>query len=347
MDPLLPDAAAISRAAELLRSGDLVAFPTETVYGLGAHALDARAVRRVFEAKGRPAFNPLIVHVPEVMAAWTVVSRWPDSAGALAERFWPGPLTLVLPRADRVPDDVTASMPTVGIRIPRHPVALALLREARIPVAAPSANRYTELSPTTAQHVSRALGGRIAMILDGGPTQVGIESTVVDLSGDRPMLLRPGAISAYELAEVVGPLGAPPPPVRADAPRPGPGMVEKHYAPRARLHLFDAGDGEAVRRVVELAHGHAQPAPEDRTTASHVRERVGALLLASPSPAALAQVIQEPRILPRDPAGYARRLYAALHELDDAGCTLVLVERVPGEGAWAGVRDRLERASHA
>ncbi|HVZ78785.1 MAG TPA: L-threonylcarbamoyladenylate synthase [Gemmatimonadaceae bacterium] len=324
VDPEHPEAAAIAEAAAVIRAGGLVAFPTETVYGLGAHALDERAVQRIYEAKGRPSYNPLIVHVADAAQAAELVTSWPPAADALARRFWPGPLTLVLPKRAVVPDAITAGLPAMALRVPAHPVALALLREAACPIAAPSANRFTELSPTTAQHVAKSLGDRVDVILDGGATSVGIESTVVDLGGPRPRVLRPGVISRAELEAVIGPLADDAQPTEGDAPRPAPGMVDRHYAPRARVLLFDAGSrDEALREATRVISG-GQP--------------VGALAFGS-------LPLEHVRIMPRDPRGYARRLYAELHALDDAGCALVLVERAPESAEWAGVRDRLERAS--
>jgi len=230
-----PNSAEIARAAALLRAGELVAFPTETVYGLGANALDEGAVRRIYEVKGRPPSSPLIVHVDSVAMARTLVSAWPPAADLLAARWWPGPLTLVVPKTPAVPDCVTAGLPTVGLRVPAHPVALALIKAAGIPLAAPSANRFTQLSPTTAEHVRRALGNRVSMILDGGPCDVGIESTVVSLAGPRPVLLRAGILSREELESVAGPFGEPDP---AGAAHPAPGMHERHYRPRTPLFLL-------------------------------------------------------------------------------------------------------------
>ncbi|MBU6365517.1 MAG: threonylcarbamoyl-AMP synthase, partial [Gemmatimonadetes bacterium] len=195
---------AIRDAAAALRRGELVAFPTETVYGLGANALDPEAVARVYAAKGRPAWNPLIAHVADVAAARALARHWPPAAERLAAACWPGPLTLVLPKAAHVPDAVTAGRDAVGIRVPDHPVALALLHEAGVPVVAPSANRFTQVSPTTAGHVQEALGDRVAHILDGGPCQVGIESTVLDLTQDPPAILRPGMLDARQLAALLG-----------------------------------------------------------------------------------------------------------------------------------------------
>lgn len=333
VDPLAPAPEAIEHAASLLRAGELVAFPTETVYGLGAHALDERAVRKIFEAKGRPSYNPLIVHVGGVDDARRVAAAWPAAAQRLAEHFWPGPLTLVLPKRPHVPDAVTAGLPSVALRVPAHPVALALLRAAGVPVAAPSANRSTELSPTTAQHVAKSLGERVSLILDAGPTTMGIESTVLDLSGEEPVLLRPGLISADEIGRLAG--GAPraAADLRGDQPRPSPGMLDRHYAPRATLLLYDAADAGDRAAATRRAR--------DESGRGGI---VGAMI--SEDTGAVDGV--DPRLvvtMPRTPDGYARRLYAALHELDDAGCTLVLVARVPAGGLWAGVADRLARAS--
>lgn len=326
VDPRAPSPEQLQDAVRILRRGGLVAFPTETVYGLGAHALDEEAVRGIFAAKGRPAFNPLIVHVTDADAARALSSRWPATAERLAGSFWPGPLTLVLPKRSDVPDVVTAGLPSVALRVPAHPVAAALLAAAAIPLAAPSANRYTELSPTRAEHVARGLGGRVDLILDGGPTEVGIESTVVDLTGDAPLLLRPGSVTREELEEVVGPVAVAAD-VQGTAPRPGPGMVERHYSPRARLLLFDA---------------HALPRARERVERELAAGRtVGAIVW---SPVALEGV--EADRLPASPGEYARRLYATLHDLDERGCDLVLVERVPLDPGWDGVRDRLRRAAH-
>ncbi|HEX6069817.1 MAG TPA: L-threonylcarbamoyladenylate synthase [Longimicrobiaceae bacterium] len=321
-----PDPAVIQRAAAILRAGGLVAFPTETVYGLGANALDDAAVRRVFETKGRPAHNPLIVHVPSAADARALAAHWPAAAERLAERFWPGPLTLVVPKRDLVPDQVTATLPTVALRVPNHPVALALLRAAGVPVAAPSANPYTRVSPTTAQHVTQGLESGVDLVLDAGPTEVGIESTVVDVSGERPVLLRPGSISRAELEAVVGPLGTAAPAATEDAPRPSPGMVRQHYSPRAELRLFQAHQRGQMERVAR--------------TAALSGVRVGGLLLQP-----LAIGVAEPVMMPGDPAGYAARLYSALHDLDAAGCALILADAVPEGPEWAGVRDRLARAA--
>ena len=325
IDPHSPDLEAIAEAAERLRRGELVAFPTETVYGLGANALDAGAVARIFAAKGRPARNPLIVHASEVSAVQEIVAAWPDAAIRLAERFWPGPLTLVLPRRESIPDIVTGGGPTVGVRIPAHPVALALLRAAGVPVAAPSANRSLQISPTCAEHVARSLGGRIPLILDGGATSGGLESTVVNLSGDVPQLLRPGLLSPAEIEAVIGPIRrtANLAPAEDNAPLPAPGMLSRHYAPCAPLELY----ADSTARVHQLlAQGR----------------RVGWLTF-DPAPPLLPGLVA--LSLSRNPALYAVRLYAALHELDAADVHVILVDTPPAQEAWLAVRDRLERAA--
>jgi L-threonylcarbamoyladenylate synthase len=315
LDPRRPERAVILEAAELLKRGRLVAFPTETVYGLGANALDAEAVGRIYAAKGRPDYNPLIVHVADAEGARAVASAWPDRAQALADRFWPGPLTIVLPKRPNVPDGVTAGLPSVAVRVPSHPIARALIEAAGIPVAAPSANRSMALSPTTAQHVANSLGDRVDLILDGGPTTVGIESTVVDLTGETPRILRPGMISAPEIERVIGALGVARASSGAEA-RPSPGMLDRHYSPRARLILTDAADVER-------------------------------LMLGFENSEALAISSSAGFRMPADPAAYAARLYDQLHALDARGVEVIVVERVPDGAAWDGIRDRLERAARA
>jgi L-threonylcarbamoyladenylate synthase len=325
--PVHPDPGILARAAETLRAGGLVAFPTETVYGLGAHALDPAAVQRIYAAKGRPGYNPLIVHVADADAARALTAAWPDEAERLARAFWPGPLTLVLPRDASIPSEVTAGLPSVALRVPAHPVAHALLREAGIPVAAPSANRSTGVSPTTARHVVQSLGERVDVIVDGGPCPVGIESTVLSLAGPRPTLLRPGSISVDDLRPVIGEVALPSSTPDATAARPSPGMLDRHYAPRAVVRILPR-EGRA-RALAEAAEA------VDRGT------RTGGVLLEDAGDARIAPVVR----MPADPAGYASLLYAALHELDDAGCDVILIDPVPDVPAWAGVRDRLRRAA--
>lgn len=237
-------------AAALIRAGELVAFPTETVYGLGANALDAAAIEKIYAAKGRPATSPLIVHVSSVEMARSLVREWPDRAEKLAQKYWPGPLTLVLPKQPHVPDQLTAGLDTVGIRMPAHPTALELIQEAGVPIAAPSANPFTELSPTTAQHVRDALGNRVAMVLDGGPSKVGIESTVLSLAGPNPVLLRPGMISKSEIEAVIGPIELLQ--TASDGPHSSPGLHRKHYSPKTPLILLEPGAAPLAGRGIVL-----------------------------------------------------------------------------------------------
>jgi L-threonylcarbamoyladenylate synthase len=316
-------APALARAAEVLRAGGLVAFPTETVYGLGANALDADAVARIFAAKGRPANNPLIVHVAEVSDVLWVASDWPDEAARLAERFWPGPLTLVLPRRPKVPDVVTAGGPTVAVRLPAHPVARELIRLAGVPIAAPSANRSNRLSPTLAQHVLRDLDGQIDLLLDGGPTPGGIESTVLDLSRRPPRLLRPGLIDPSALETIIGPID------RATLSAglevlPSPGMLARHYAPRTPMELAEGGED----RVRQLSRG---------------RLRVGWLVWFSVDEESVPEGVTVVR-LPSHAAGYAAEMYQALHGLDEIGLDRIVAALPPEGEEWLGVRDRLQRA---
>ena len=308
----------LDEAAEILRRGGLVAFPTETVYGLGALALEPLAVRAIYAAKGRPATNPVIVHVLSEDEARPLVARWPIEAQKLALRYWPGPLTLVLPRTDRVPDEVTAGGQTVAVRSPAHPAARALLGRVRAPLAAPSANRAEHVSPTSAAHVLRDLNGRIDAVVDGGRCPVGIESTVLALDAVQPRLLRAGAIPRAELEELVGPIAVGP---AAGGSAQSPGMQPRHYAPAA---------------IVRVA-----PALAIAAVALALPGKVGAILRTAAAPPNAAKVV----LLPDEPAGFARELYAALRDLEDAGCAAIVVEEVPADPAWDAVRDRIARAA--
>jgi L-threonylcarbamoyladenylate synthase len=325
VDAAHPDPATMAEAADVLRRGGLVAFPTETVYGLGANALDAEACARIFTAKGRPPNNPIIVHAANVETARHVVASWPESASQLASRFWPGPLTLVLPKNAAVPDVVTAGGPTVAVRVPAHVVAMALLRAAGVPVAAPSANLSGQLSPTQAEHVLRSLNGRVDVILDGGPAPGGLESTVLDLSRSPPRLLRPGLVTPSAIEAIIGPVERLAIAGQPDAVLRSPGLLPRHYAPRAPLEC--AADN-AGGRVTELASQG---------------QRVGWLTFGEPSRCPLPTVTTI--ALPAQPAEYAARLYAVLHELDDAGVERIVVELPPDREEWLTVRDRLRRAS--
>jgi L-threonylcarbamoyladenylate synthase len=317
-----PEPARIEEAVHRLNAGELVAFPTETVYGLGADAANPAAVARIFAAKGRPASHPLIVHVSGLAAAREWTASMPEAAVRLAEAFWPGPLTLVLPRASHVLSAVTGGEQSVALRAPAHPVARALLAAFGRGIAAPSANRYGRISPTRAADVWEELGDRVALVLDGGQCEVGLESTIVACLGGRVTLLRPGAISRSQIADVVGPVAD----ADTRAPR-APGRQRSHYAPRTPLVIADGAD---LRRMVAdaLAAG----------------ERTAVLALGS-EPFASEHLVW--RQLPAQPAGYARSLYATLRQLDRAGAARILVEAVPATEAWAAVADRLGRAAGA
>lgn len=324
VDAAAPDPALIAEAAHVLRSGGLVAFPTETVYGLGADALDEVAVGGVFEAKGRPAGNPLIVHVDTVGQARTV-ARWSPDASRLAEAFWPGPLTLVLPRLPVVPDAVTAGGPTVAVRLPAHPVALALVRASGRPIAAPSANRSTRVSATTAAHVLDELDGRIDMVLDAGPTPGGLESTVIDLSTADLRVLRPGPVTPTDLSAALGAA------VRAGeqvggGPQRSPGSGRRHYAPQVPVVLA-AGDAGS-RAAQEAAGGRS----------------VGLLAIDALTPQPLPARVRIIR-LAAEPAGYARGLYAAIRALERSGVEVLVIELPPAGEPWEAVHDRLARAA--
>jgi L-threonylcarbamoyladenylate synthase len=241
----------LTKAAELIRAGELVAFPTETVYGLGANALNPAAIAKIYAAKGRPPTSPLIVHVSSIEMARSLVCQWPERAEQLARKFWPGPLTLVLPKQPHVPDRLTAGLATVGIRMPAHPIALDLIREAGVPIAAPSANPFTQLSPTTAQHVRDALADRVAMVLDGGPSEVGIESTVLSLAGPDAILLRPGMVSKADIEAVIGPVKT----LASDSEgaHASPGLHARHYSPKTPLILIDRDQPLPAGRGIHLA----------------------------------------------------------------------------------------------
>jgi L-threonylcarbamoyladenylate synthase len=329
----------IARAAALLRAGRLVAFPTETVYGLGADATNARAVAGIFAAKGRPSWDPLIVHVAEAAAISRVTAEVPPLAWRLAERFWPGPLTLILPRGEAIPPIVAAGGPSVGVRVPSAPVARALLREAGVPVAAPSANRFTHTSPTSASHVLADLDGRIECLVDGGPCAVGVESTVLDLTSSPPRVLRPGGVTLEALRELVPEVQGPPelvaeaPPATAAVAAPG--QMARHYAPRTRLIVF-AAEGEpaleAIRDEAEAALGRGL--------------RVGALLADEEADRLADLGMQIERLGPEgDLAEISRRLYAALRALDAAGLDLILAHTFGTDGLGLALHDRLRRAA--
>ena len=314
-------------AVELLRAGELVAFPTETVYGLGADASNPAAVAKIFAAKGRPADHPLIVH----LAGHDAVDHWADQVPAVAwelmETFWPGPLTLILKKQAWVPDAVTGGQDTVGLRVPGHPVALELLRRfaavagEHAGIAAPSANRFGRISPTTAAHVQEELGDRVSLILDGGPCTVGIESTIVDCSGDEPVVLRPGHISPAHLEAVFG--RRLPIQTAAGAPRVS-GSLAAHYAPQTPMRLV------ASARLLDFLNAQR-----------HKGDRCGVIAHSQPPQASMPHL---GKLLAADPVGYAHGLYAALREMDHAGVALIVVEALPETPKWVAVADRLRRA---
>jgi L-threonylcarbamoyladenylate synthase len=324
IDPIAPDPGSVARAVEVLRRGGLIAFPTETVYGLGANALDKRAVAGIFAAKGRPPNNPLIVHIACVADARLLVREWPDSARQLAERFWPGPLTLVLPSAGVVAEAVTAGGPTVALRVPAHPVALAMLREVGMPLAAPSANRSSRVSPTTAEHVLRGFDGRVDLILDAGPTTGGIESTVLDLAHAPTRLLRPGLVPPGRIEAVIGPVDRVSSSPRPDGALASPGLLDRHYAPAAILECVDDPSLPHVNWLLQKGF------------------RVGWLTFWGEELGKEGLIVLR---MPRRSAEYAAQLYAALHQLDALGVTRIVVDWPPDTEEWLAVRDRLRRAA--
>lgn len=306
MSILKPTQEALQTAADIIRKGGVVVMPTETVYGLACNALDAAAVRKVFDIKGRPSDNPLIVHIASFKDLKSVAVDWPPMAEKLAERFWPGPLTMVLRKRDRVPDETTGGLDTVAVRVPAHPVALDLIGKAGCPIAAPSANLFMGLSPTTADSVDPAVQVDVDVILDGGTCEVGLESTVLDLSGETPRILRPGGVARADIQAVLGhPLGLMPP---ADIRR-SPGMYARHYAPKAEVRLVEkAPSGE-----IGLVFG--KPAHD-----MQIR-------------------------MPADPRAYGAMLYSALRRMDQEGAEVVFVELPPASQEWEAILDRLKKAS--
>jgi L-threonylcarbamoyladenylate synthase len=328
MEVLEATQANIRRAGEALAHGALVAIPTETVYGLGANAFDLRAVARVFEAKARPSFDPLIVHIADLAQAEVVAASIPALARALMERLWPGPLTLILPKRAEVPDLVTSGLASVALRFPANAVAQAVIRAAGVPVAAPSANPFGYLSPTTAGHVAAMLGDRVDLILDGGPCRIGVESTVLDMTGERPVVLRPGGMPVETIEEVVGRIEILD---RSEAKPTSPGQLPSHYAPRTRLLLVPAG-----------GLPFAKP-----------RGRAAALVFDEASRATLtgrslhAGHFEATRVLSAqgDLLEAAANLFSILHELDSGGFDEIWAERLPDLGLGRAVNDRLFKAS--
>ncbi len=322
---LSADEAALAHAAQIIRAGGLVAFPTETVYGLGADALNENAVKKVFLAKERPPDDPLIVHIAHPQELIIVAQNIPQLAWDLTKRFWPGPLTLVLPKAERVLKAVTGGLETVAVRMPAHPIARKLIEASRCPIAAPSANRFGRPSPTRAEHVVEDLAGRIDLILDGGPTSIGVESTVLDMTQEPPMVLRPGGVTLEELRDVLGEVRLLDSSQR-EAARRSPGTRYRHYAPRAKLMLVEPEQLEPVVASL-IAQG----------------QKVGVLTVQSSKftvPSSGLVTVG----MPTDLTSYARRLFAALRELDAQGVDVIVVERVAERGLGRAIMDRLRRA---
>lgn len=317
---------AVAGAARLLQAGKLVAIPTETVYGLAANALNPAAVAEIYSVKGRPAHNPIIVHVSSLAMARRCAAEWPERAELLAKHFWPGPLTLVLPRAMELPPIVSAGGSTVGIRFPLHPFIRQVIEQCDFPLAAPSANLANQVSPTTAEHVLEGLGGRIPLVVDAGPTSVGIESTVLDLSTECPAVLRPGMISAKQIAGILGTE------VSRSHQRShelkSPGLLQKHYSPRARL-VLGSWESDAALSALVAASGLA-PSAIHVIAHEHIPR---------------ANPFGRVAIIPHDAEAYGRAIYAELHRSDDLGAALILVENPPIGEEWDGIRDRLIRAS--
>jgi L-threonylcarbamoyladenylate synthase len=322
LDPAHPEAASLAEAAAVIRKGGLVAFPTETVYGLGANGLDEAAVRKIYEAKGRPSTNPVILHVASIDDAKALCSAWPPIADVLTAQFWPGPLTLIVPKAAHVPDVVTAGLPGVAIRMPSNPLALALIREAGVPLAAPSANRSGGVSPTKAEHVLQGLDGRIDGVIDGGPAAQGLESTVLDLTSPPAVLRRPGPLSKRVLEDIMGPIAMDESAHDGSRAMASPGQMISHYAPHARLHCVP--QGMAIQGVKHLL-------AKGESVACILREEAddGATLSLR---------------LPKDPEAYGAALYSTLHDLDAQAVNHIVVEMPPQTDEWMAVRDRLLRA---
>ena len=326
----------LKEAAEILKNGNLVAFPTETVYGLGANALDESAAKKIYAAKGRPSDNPLIAHVCNLEMIEPLISYFPEKGRKLAEAFWPGPMTLIFPKSDLVPYGTTGGLDTVAIRMPSDPVAAELIRLAGVPVAAPSANTSGRPSPTLAEHVYQDMNGKIDVILDGGPVGIGVESTIVDVTGEIPMLLRPGAITMEMLRETVGEVEIDPAivgPMKADMRPKAPGMKYRHYAPKADLTLLEGETGDVVRKINELA--------AEKLAEGH---RVGIICTdetQSSYPAGLVRSIgsraKEETI--------AHNLYAVLREFDDLGAEYIFSEKFSEDHLGLAIMNRLNKAA--
>lgn len=343
ISPDHPDPDLVAEASAIIRDGGLVAFPTETVYGLGVNALDGAAVARLFEAKGRPATDPLIVHIAHIGQLGMLAAEVPAQARALGLAFWAGPLTIILAKKTVIPDSVTAGLPTVAVRVPSHRVARALMEMAGVPVAAPSANRFSRPSPTSAAHVLQDLNGRIDLVLDGGSTPIGVESTIVDCTTSPPMLRRPGGITREQLLEVVPDLVVDVRVGEATESQPAPGQLLRHYAPRARLTLYLGDPAAVVSRIG--ADARALAAAGTRVGVLAPEDEVMALAPLVAATAAAGRVTTRAFGSRRDPARAARELFDALRALDAEHPDVILAATIPPEGIGVAICDRLTRAA--
>jgi L-threonylcarbamoyladenylate synthase len=342
VDPQQPDPAIIDEAAAALKAGKLVAFPTETVYGLGANALDEKAVKKIFAAKERPSNDPLIVHIAHIGQVTQCASTFPAAARKLALSFWAGPLTLILPKKKSIPDLVTAGLPNVALRAPAHRVARALMEMAGVPIAAPSANRFSRPSPTTAAHVRADLDGRVDLILDGGPTDIGLESTIVDFTVDPPVVRRPGGIT-YEQVHSLVPDVVLASGERDESPQAAPGQMKRHYAPKAELTLYEGPAGRVVERIG--ADVRTAVAKGARVGVLAPEEDLKALAPILASTASAGKVEVRPYGSRNDLERAGRELFAALRDLDATGVTVIFASSVGREGMGLAIRDRLVRAA--
>jgi L-threonylcarbamoyladenylate synthase len=343
VEPNRPDPAAIDEGARALRDGQLVAFPTETVYGLGANALDLKAVVSIFEAKERPATDPLIVHIAHIGQLNLCAAHVPAAARKLGLAFWPGPLTMILPKKPAIPDVVTAGLGSVAVRVPAHRVARALLEMSGVPVAAPSANRFSRPSPTTAAHVFDDLNGRVDLIIDGGPTEIGVESTIVDFTVAPPVLRRPGGLTLEQIRDVVADVQSVAGQALVHQPQLAPGQLPRHYAPRATLTLYEGESGPLVDRLgADIRTATAQGL---RVGILAPDEDLMALAPAIAAAAAAGRVEVRPYGSRRDPARAAHELFGALRELDATGVTVIFATSVGLAGLGLAIRDRLFRAA--
>ncbi len=328
--------AAIEASVQLLSEGQVVALPTETVYGLAANALNPDAVEQIFRIKGRPAHNPVIVHVSSTTMARNCTASWPDTAQALAKAFWPGPLTLVLPKSPTIPDSITAGGNTVGLRWPSHPLMQAVIQKCGFPLAAPSANLSTQTSPTQATHVIQSLNSKIPLVVDAGPCNVGIESTVIDLTVSPPQILRPGMIHAEALQAVLGEVQTQTSKAASHTAR-SPGQMDRHYAPQTPVLLASWRNDNDLLRQIKRARNNQNPTSADLSPST-------TCVICHNSPPS-PELFMRVSMIPHDPEAYARALYGELHACDALRPRLLVIENVPETHPWLGIADRLHRAA--